>query len=75
MRLLRLSAYRERHYLPPRPSLQSLRRLIDRGEIPGLRNSLGYWVDLDQHQAPPPPPHNPLDDIADPLVRRAVGLA
>lgn len=75
MRLLRLSAYREQCFAPPRPAMQTLRRQIDRGKLPGgLRNALGYWIDLDQHQAQPPPHSNPADAITDPLVRRAIGL-
>ena len=76
MRLVRLSKFRNRIYdTSSAPDPRTLRARIDRGLIVGgFRDEMGrYWVDIDKFEdAPELKPI--LDQINDPLVRKAIGL-
>ncbi len=55
MKLASLREYAEKYYtVTSRPSLPRLRRMAERGDIPGVRQGSRWFVDIDQIDEPDP---------------------
>ena len=63
MKLASLKEFAEKYYtVASRPSLPRLRRMAERGDIPGVRQGARWFVDIDRLENPGP----------DELIRRVM---
>lgn len=62
MKLMKATKFRTEHFAPgSEPSMNTLKKLIDEGELPGRKMGSIYYVDLDK-----------LNQSKNPLVNRVL---